>query len=95
MSDPTRHAVARTPEFYLKSRDEMMPLFGEVEDALDRTWDIAAALPGQAREGQGAVPASFDVPAEHTTDTYFEYVARQGFEQRRGRLEAHARRRAA
>ncbi len=29
------------PEFYLKSREEMMALFGEVEDALDRTWDIA------------------------------------------------------
>ena len=29
----------------------------------------------------------FDVPPEHTTDTYFEYVARQGFERRRPRLE--------
>ena len=36
----------------------------------------------------------FDVPAEHTTDTYFEFVARQGFEKRRPRLEGHARRRA-
>ncbi len=30
----------------------------------------------------------FDVPPEHTTDTYFEHVARQGFEQRRERLAA-------
>src|SRR5581483_11862803 len=30
----------------------------------------------------------FEVPAEHTTDTYFEFVARQGFERRRVRLEA-------
>ena len=30
----------------------------------------------------------FDVPDEHSTDTYFEYVARQGFEKRRPRLEA-------
>ena len=28
------------------------------------------------------------MPAEHSTDTYFEYVARQGFEKRRPRLEA-------
>ncbi len=27
--------------FYLKTRAEMMQLFGEVEDALDRTWEIA------------------------------------------------------
>ncbi len=30
----------------------------------------------------------FDVPREHTTDSYFAYVARQGFEKRRPRLEA-------
>src|SRR5438094_149662 len=30
----------------------------------------------------------FDVPEAHSTDTYFEYVARQGFENRRPRLEA-------
>jgi DNA-directed DNA polymerase III PolC len=33
----------------------------------------------------------FDVPPEHSIDTYFEYVARQGFEKRRLRLEAMAR----
>jgi DNA polymerase III subunit alpha len=34
----------------------------------------------------------FDVPAGHSIDTYFEYVTRQGFEQRRGRLETLAAR---
>ena len=57
MSDPNRMRWA-TPDFYLKSRDEMMELFGELEDALDRTWEIAAALPREARKGEGAVPAS-------------------------------------
>ena len=40
MSDTNRMRFDR-PDFYLKSRDEMMTLFGEVEDALDRTWEIA------------------------------------------------------
>ena len=40
MSDPNRMRFDQ-PAFYLKSRAEMMALFGEVEDALDRTWDIA------------------------------------------------------
>ena len=40
MSDPNRMRFDQ-PAFYIKSRDEMMELFGEVEDALDRTWDIA------------------------------------------------------
>jgi len=42
MSDPNRMHW-NSPDFYLKSRDEMMELFGELEDALDRTWDIASA----------------------------------------------------
>ena len=33
--------ASTTPEFYLKTRDEMMELFGELEDAVDRTWEIA------------------------------------------------------
>jgi DNA polymerase-3 subunit alpha len=30
----------------------------------------------------------FEVPEGHSTDSYFEYVARQGFERRRARIEA-------
>ena len=40
MSDPARMHWDH-PDFYLKSRAEMMQLFGELEDALDRTWEIA------------------------------------------------------
>jgi DNA polymerase-3 subunit alpha len=86
MSDPNRMRWA-TPDFYLKSRDEMMELFGELEDAVDRTWEIAQRCHVELEKIQEPFP-KFDVPPEHSTDTYFEYVARQGFEKRRGRLEA-------
>ncbi|MGB9604696.1 MAG: DNA polymerase III subunit alpha, partial [Bryobacteraceae bacterium] len=86
MSDPLRLRWP-TPEFYLKSRAEMMQLFGELEDALDRTWEIAQRC--QVRLDRIADPfPKFDVPEGHTIDTYFEWVARQGFEKRRPRLEA-------
>ena len=40
MSHPNRmHWVH--PDFYLKTRDEMMALFGELEDAVNRPWEIA------------------------------------------------------
>jgi len=78
-----------TEQFFLKSRDEMMQIFSEVEDALDRTWEIAQRC--QIRMDPVAEPfPRFDVPAEHSIDTYFEYVARQGFEKRRGRLDKMA-----
>ncbi len=75
-----------TQEFYLKSRDEMLAIFHEVEDALDRTWEIAERCRVRLEKIKDSFPR-FDVPAEHTTDTYFEYVTRQGWERRRARLE--------
>src|SRR6201996_2707460 len=89
MSDPNRMRFTH-PEFYLKTRDEMLAMFGEapeMEAALDRTWDIAQRCQVSLEKVKEPFPR-FDVPAEHSTDSYFEYVARQGFEKRRGRLEA-------
>ena len=86
MSDPNRMRFS-TPDFFVKSRAEMMKLFGEVEDALDRTWDIAQRCHVKLEKVKDPFPR-FDVPSEHTIDTYFGYVAREGFEKRRPRLEA-------
>ncbi len=86
MSDPNRMRFS-TPDFYVKSRAEMMRLFGEVEDALDRTWDIAQRCHVKLEKVKDPFPR-FDVPPEHTADSYFAYVAREGFEKRRPRLEA-------
>jgi DNA polymerase-3 subunit alpha len=86
MSDPHRMRFT-TPQFHLKTREEMMQLFGEVPEALDRTWDIAQRC--QIKLDPIAEPfPKFPIPENHSADTYFEYVARQGFEKRRGRLEA-------
>src|SRR5579864_2309320 len=86
MSDPQRMRFTQ-PEFYLKTRDEMLAKFGELEEALDRTWEIAQRCQVNLEKVKEPFP-KFEVPAEHTIDTYFEYVARQGFEKRRTRLES-------
>jgi DNA polymerase-3 subunit alpha len=86
MSDPARMHWDH-PDFYLKSRAEMLQLFGELEDAVDRTWQIAERCQVKLEKIKEPFPR-FDVPAGHSTDTYFEFVARQGFEKRRPRLEA-------
>jgi DNA polymerase-3 subunit alpha len=86
MNDPNRMRWA-TPDFYLKTRDEMMELFGELEDAVDRTWDIAQRCHVKLEKVKEPFP-KFDVPEGHSTDTFFEYIAREGFEKRRPRLEA-------
>jgi len=86
MSDPERMRFT-VPEFYLKTRDEMLAMFGELEESLNRPWEIAQRCQVSLEKVKEPFP-KFDVPAEHTTDTYFEYVARQGFEKRRVRLES-------
>src|SRR5260370_35625328 len=86
MSDPGRMHWEH-PDFYLKSRAEMMQLFGELEEGVDRPWEIAQRCQVKLEKIKEPFPR-FDVPVEHSTDTYFEFVARQGFEKRRPRLEA-------
>ncbi|MDP9053669.1 MAG: DNA polymerase III subunit alpha [Acidobacteriota bacterium] len=86
MSDPNRMHWDH-PDFYLKTRDEMMALFGELEDAVNRPWEIAQRCSVKLEKVIDPFPR-FDIPVAHTTDSYFDYVARQGFEKRRPRLEA-------
>ncbi|HEX4773465.1 MAG TPA: DNA polymerase III subunit alpha [Bryobacteraceae bacterium] len=86
MSDPNRMRFS-TPDFYVKTRAEMMKLFGEVEHAVDVTWDIAQRCRVKLEKVKDPFPR-FDVPEGHSTDSFFAYVAREGFEKRRPRLEA-------
>ena len=86
MSDPNRMRFS-TPAFYMKTRAEMLTLFGDVEHALDRTWDIAQRCQVKLEKVKDPFPR-FDVPGEHTVDSFFAAVATEGFERRRSRLEA-------
>jgi DNA polymerase-3 subunit alpha len=85
MSDENRMKFS-TNEFYIKSVAEMMHVFRDIPDSISRTWDIAQRCQVKLEKIKEPFPR-FDVPAEHSIDTYFEYVAREGFEKRRGRLE--------
>jgi len=86
INDPQRMRWA-TPDFYMKSREEMLRLFSECEEALDRTWEIAQRCRLKLEKVSEPFP-HFEVPEGHSADTYFEFIARQGFEKRRPRLEA-------
>ena len=85
LNEPNRMRFA-TQEFYLKTREEMLKALDGNEDPLNRTWEIAEQCNLKIEQVANPFP-KFDVPSEHSTDSYFEWVARQGFEKRRGRLE--------
>jgi DNA polymerase-3 subunit alpha len=85
LSDPNRMRFA-TDQFYFKSYEEMLKLFGEIPEALERTLEIAGRVNLHLERKQHVFP-HFEVPAGETLDSYFEKVTREGFAERRVRLE--------
>lgn len=69
-----------TNEFYVKSGEDMARVFPDHPDALANTVKIADMCDFKLQPA-GELPA-FDVPAGYTIETYFEKVARDGFEER-------------
>jgi DNA polymerase-3 subunit alpha len=85
LSDPNRMRFA-TDQFYFKPYEEMLKLFGEIPEALERTLEIAARANLHLEKEQHVFP-HFEVPAGETLESYFEKVTREGFGARRVRLE--------
>src|SRR6202142_3332312 len=89
MSDGQRMKFA-TDQFYFKTAEEMAQVFRELPDAVSRTVAIAERLNVKIQRVSNPFP-EFKVPEGHTTDSYFEKVAREGFSTRAVQLERLAR----
>jgi len=85
MSHPHRMKFA-TDQFYFKTAAEMAKVFGELPDALSRTVDIASRCSVKIERIANPFP-EFKVPEGHTSASYFEKVAREGFATRVPHLE--------
>ena len=84
-SDPKRLRYD-AKQFFLKTAEEMAEVFKDYPDALSNTMRIAERCNVKIAEGENFLP-DFDVPIGFTVDSYFEKVARDGFEQRLPRLK--------
>jgi len=89
MSDGQRMKFA-TDQFYFKTAEEMAQVFRELPDALSRTLAIADRCNVKIQRVSNPFP-EFKVPEGHTADSYFERVAREGFESRAPQLERLAK----
>src|SRR5439155_1407007 len=87
-SDPRRLRY-ESRNFFLKTPEQMAAAFQDFPDALANTVRIAERCNVVLPEGENFLP-NFDVPSPFTVDDYFEHVVREGFEERRRRLEAPA-----
>jgi DNA polymerase-3 subunit alpha len=73
-------------QFYLKTGDEMVQLFGgEFPDAVSNTVRIADRCNVDLSGSENHLP-NFDVPDGFTLDGYFEHVVREGYRERLERL---------
>src|SRR5277367_1640318 len=85
MSDSQRMKFP-TDQFYFKTAEEMEQVFREIPDAVSRTVAIADRCNVKIQRVNNPFP-EFKVPEGHTTDSYFEKVAREGFSSRATQLE--------
>jgi DNA polymerase-3 subunit alpha len=89
MSDGQRMKFA-TDQFYFKTAEEMAQVFRELPDAVSRTVAIADRCHVKIQRVSNPFP-EFKVPEGHTTDSYFEKIAREGFSLRAEQLERLAK----
>jgi DNA polymerase-3 subunit alpha len=75
-----------TDQFYFKTYEEMLAVFGEVPEALHRTLEIAERCNLHLGRETHVFP-HFAVPEGETTDSFFARVTREGFDERRKKLE--------
>ena len=71
----------KTDQFFFKTAREMEELFGNVPGALANTLEIAEKCDFRLGPTESVFP-EFEVPQGHTIDSYFERIARDGFEER-------------
>ena len=89
MSDAQRMKFA-TDQFYFKTAEEMAQVFRELPEAIARTVAIAERCNLKIQRVSNPFP-EFKVPEGYTTDSYFEKVAREGFQSRAPQLERLAK----
>jgi DNA polymerase-3 subunit alpha len=74
-------------QFFLKTGDDMLRVFGDFPEAIANTVRIAERCRVELPKGQAHLP-NFQVPDGHTVDSYFEHVVREGFAARLPHLRA-------
>jgi DNA polymerase III subunit alpha len=80
MSEQNRMKFA-TDQFYFKTAEEMLQVFREIPEAVERTVAIAERCHVRIDRVRNSFP-EFQVPSGHTAESYFEKVSREGFAER-------------
>ncbi|NLS78786.1 MAG: DNA polymerase III subunit alpha [Chloroflexi bacterium] len=80
MDDPKRMTMS-SPDYYLRSPDEMAELFASVPQSLTNTLAIAERCHVNLNRTQYHLPP-FDVPAGYDAESYLRYLSEEGIKRR-------------
>jgi DNA polymerase III subunit alpha len=80
VNDPNRMKFY-TDQFYVKTRQEMDDVFGEIPNVLDQTVEIASRCSLKLEKVTNPFP-EFAVPPGFSIDSYFAKVVQDGYEER-------------
>ncbi|NCN07007.1 MAG: DNA polymerase III subunit alpha [Candidatus Pacebacteria bacterium] len=81
ISDKKRMTMLDSPDFYLKSSEEMIELFHDYPDAIANTVKIAKSIDLTIPTGQLIFP-KFPLPKNETTNSYFCKLTEAGIKQK-------------
>lgn len=81
MSDPKRMEF-QGDGYHIHTPDEMDVKFKDLPEALDNTLEIAEKCSGFELELNKIYMPEFEVPEEHTQESYFEHLVWEGFKDR-------------
>lgn len=76
--------------YHIHSAEEMEEKFSDIPEALDNTLEIAEKCSGFSLNLNEVHMPEFDIPKEHTEDSYFEKLVYQGFDDRFKGTEKHS-----
>jgi len=85
MSDPSRMRFS-TQEFYFKSPEEMVSAFEFYPEAIANTVKVAERCNVNMEFGKHHLP-QYEVPEEHTRESYLEELSLKGLDERFGEIE--------
>ncbi|NCN24213.1 MAG: DNA polymerase III subunit alpha [Candidatus Pacebacteria bacterium CG10_big_fil_rev_8_21_14_0_10_42_12] len=85
ISDTNRMTMMDSPDYYLRSSQEMIELFHEYPDAIENTAKIAEMCDVTIPTGQLIFP-KFDVPEGETENTYLKKLSEAGLKKKYGTI---------
>ena len=92
VSDPNRFSMLNSPDYYLRTTEEMEQLFKECPDAIENAAKVADLCNVEIPIGKWILPI-YPIPDGETNESWFKHMAREGLKRRIPHADEKARER--